>query len=37
MAKEMIAGTFHDLVDECDMFEAGYGWIGFMGKGRLGD
>ena len=33
MAKEMIAGTFHDLVDECDMFEAGYGWIGFMGKG----
>ena len=31
-AKEMIAGTFHDLEDECDMFEAGYGWIGFMGK-----
>ena len=32
MAKEMIAGIFHDLEDECDMFEAGYGWIGFMGK-----
>ena len=33
MAKEMIAGTFRDLDDECDMFEAGYGWIDFMGKG----
>lgn len=32
MAKEMIAGSFHDLDDECNMSESGYGWIGFMGK-----